>query len=352
MVCKKETSAGWLILSKNNEILLLKKRYGQWDFPKGHVESGETLEVAANRELEEETGIPPSNIERIPGFDTKLQYAFVRGNKKICKTVHVFLAKLKEDVPVKISKEHRGYKWMPLNETLTKMTYADQRDLMKKAKDFLNTSNNQYMMEDICIKCGKRKAEVGLLCSKCFVPKVKMPKPFYITKCRECGKLLVAGKWQHMSNEKLANYLAKKIKGDFTKATVDIENKEASIIYTTDDGNDVVYKYPYPIKFEKGICPNCSKMHGSYYEAILQLRGNKSKAEKLKRRFIKYAADSTFIGKEEEKHGGIDLYIGYSKVLMSFLAEEGIKDYKLSRKLHTQKEGKRLYRITVAIRFD
>ncbi len=203
---------------------------------------------------------------------------------------------------------------------------------------------------DVCIKCGKRAAEIGLLCRSCFVPKIKMPKPITIIKCRDCGKLYIQGKWQHMTTKKLSNYLAKKIKGDFERAELDIENKEAHIYYNTDNGEEVEYTFPFPLKFEKGLCPQCSRAHGGYYEAIFQLRGDPKKIRRMKNMFLRYAHDKTFINKEEEKHGGIDIYVGHSKVLIQFLAENRIKDYKLSRKLHTQKEGKRQYRITIALR--
>jgi GTP pyrophosphokinase len=48
--------AGSIVLVEGN-VLLRKTPAGHWIFPKGHVEAGETLEQAAERELEEETGV-------------------------------------------------------------------------------------------------------------------------------------------------------------------------------------------------------------------------------------------------------------------------------------------------------
>ena len=49
-------AAGGVVRNKNNEILFI-HRLGIWDLPKGKVEKGETTELAAVREVEEECGI-------------------------------------------------------------------------------------------------------------------------------------------------------------------------------------------------------------------------------------------------------------------------------------------------------
>ena len=49
-------AAGGLVTNSSNQYLFI-KRFGIWDLPKGKIELGETAEVAAIREVEEETGI-------------------------------------------------------------------------------------------------------------------------------------------------------------------------------------------------------------------------------------------------------------------------------------------------------
>jgi ADP-ribose pyrophosphatase len=49
-------AAGGVVSNKNGEILFI-RRMGKWDLPKGKIEKGESLEQAAIREVEEETGI-------------------------------------------------------------------------------------------------------------------------------------------------------------------------------------------------------------------------------------------------------------------------------------------------------
>ena len=56
---KKEKSAGGVVLRKD-DVLLLKRFAGNWVLPKGHIEKDETAEIAALREVREETGVDAS----------------------------------------------------------------------------------------------------------------------------------------------------------------------------------------------------------------------------------------------------------------------------------------------------
>ncbi len=57
----KIAAGGWVFDNNNN--LLMIKRLGFWDIPKGHLEKGETLQECAIREVEEETGIKKLKIQ-------------------------------------------------------------------------------------------------------------------------------------------------------------------------------------------------------------------------------------------------------------------------------------------------
>ena len=53
---KEKIAAGGIVRNEQGEYLCIKSR-GRWTFPKGHTESGESIEETALREVKEETGI-------------------------------------------------------------------------------------------------------------------------------------------------------------------------------------------------------------------------------------------------------------------------------------------------------
>jgi len=81
------TAGGGVLFRTHNRKreLLLIKRNGVWDLPKGKLEPSETVEECAAREVGEETGIPrPTVISHL--CDTYHEY--MENGKQIGKTTH------------------------------------------------------------------------------------------------------------------------------------------------------------------------------------------------------------------------------------------------------------------------
>lgn len=92
---KEYTAGGVVFRIKNNqlEFLLLQDVKGRWSIPKGHVESGETLEQTAIREIGEETGL--FGIKIIDKLD-KIHFFYRMNGKLIFMTTFVFLMEATE----------------------------------------------------------------------------------------------------------------------------------------------------------------------------------------------------------------------------------------------------------------
>ncbi len=128
---------------KNHEIHYLILHYisGHWDLPKGKLESGETKEQAAHRELHEETGL---TAELIPGFEESLAYVFKERGKLIQKTVTFFVGKTNQQ-RIMLSREHSGYLWLPFEQAYQRLTYENAKDLLNKADQFIKKSNKEEL---------------------------------------------------------------------------------------------------------------------------------------------------------------------------------------------------------------
>lgn len=135
-----ETSAGIVLfrqLKDQREYLLLHYPGGHFDFPKGHVERGESEHETAFRELQEETAI--QKIVWIEGFRHKIHYNYHRGPELMSKDVIFFLARTTQK-KVTLSHEHKGSVWMPYEEALQQITFQTAKDILKKAENFLKRS--------------------------------------------------------------------------------------------------------------------------------------------------------------------------------------------------------------------
>ncbi len=113
--------AGCLVVNDHREVLLVTDKERKiWTFPKGHAEHGETLEQAALREVEEETGYSVKIIKRL----SDLTYAHGETGELI--RVAMFMAR-----PAGISKnaeEETEPEWFTI-EKARKILYHDYRNL-------------------------------------------------------------------------------------------------------------------------------------------------------------------------------------------------------------------------------
>ncbi len=109
-----EEAAGGIVLNSRSEVLMMFRR-GYWDMAKGHIEAGETQEIAAVREVEEETGL--QNIE-LGDFATTTFHTFKnKKNKRILKISHWFRMFSDDTILVPQTEEDiEKLEWMPLEK--------------------------------------------------------------------------------------------------------------------------------------------------------------------------------------------------------------------------------------------
>jgi 8-oxo-dGTP pyrophosphatase MutT (NUDIX family) len=136
----REFSAGVVLFRNHPHRQYLILDYGShWDFPKGHIKTGEDSHTAAMRELLEETGIRDARL--VPGFKESMRYFYRKGGERILKSVVYFVAETSSR-QVTLSHEHTGYAWVPFEEALGRLTYPTAREMLTKAHAFLGARDS------------------------------------------------------------------------------------------------------------------------------------------------------------------------------------------------------------------
>jgi 8-oxo-dGTP pyrophosphatase MutT (NUDIX family) len=138
-----ELAAGAIIiLGDPHRILLLHHRgEDRWCFPKGHVDPGETLQMAAAREIEEEAGLTDLQIEDELG---EVSYRFYDPARdvNVFKTAVYFLASSRTE-RVRLEATFDAHRWAPLDEATRLVPFETDRSLLRKAAERLGAESQR-----------------------------------------------------------------------------------------------------------------------------------------------------------------------------------------------------------------
>ncbi len=192
-----------------------------------------------------------------------------------------------------------------------------------------------------CIECGKEKVELyNGRCSACFAAGNKLisiPSDMAIEICAHCSSVHVGGKW--VENEQPEEeIIAEKIiqesvpDEDAKDIVLKIEpvNQKGSTLEILVKARGIVREvtvkreFALNIKINRNACPECSKQASGYYEAVLQLRGDKrfldpneiKRAERIIEKLLEKLFPKNrmaYLAQRVEIKEGIDYYFGSYK---------------------------------------
>ncbi len=136
----KEQRAGGIVFRKMEdriEYLLItsNSHKSKWIFPAGHVETGETHEETALREVGEEAGMLATIICKLGNY----HYCWYRDNRKTIIDTHIFLMQYLKTLQT--NPEGRRVNFFSYEVILTLNLWEESREFMKKAHRLINESS-------------------------------------------------------------------------------------------------------------------------------------------------------------------------------------------------------------------
>lgn len=136
-----ETSAGGVVFRMDvgqPMFLLIRDSYKNWGFPKGHIEDGEQPEAAAIREVHEETGLADLSIR---GQIDTIDWFFRFRGQLIHKVCHFYLMETAEATTSPQRAEGiTACRWTRFEEAQSLISYANARELLRRAQELLAAS--------------------------------------------------------------------------------------------------------------------------------------------------------------------------------------------------------------------
>ena len=128
---KYEKSCGAIVVD-DGKVLLVKHNAGHWDFPKGHVEEGETEIETAIREVKEETNID-IKIEKENKYISEYS-----PKENVMKTVIYFIGEKVggEDKPQ--IEEVSDVEWLDVNKAVERITHQKSKEIMMQVIKDMN----------------------------------------------------------------------------------------------------------------------------------------------------------------------------------------------------------------------
>lgn len=140
---KRVFSAGGIVIKEEADgirvMVTQHSKHLGWDFPKGHVESGEAVEAAALREVKEETGVIAEIVEKVGKSeyfytDPPSNEAPEGKGERVFKTVIYFLMKQVGEGEATTPEEVSGIVWLDPEDVQGKLTFKGSREVWEKAK--------------------------------------------------------------------------------------------------------------------------------------------------------------------------------------------------------------------------
>jgi nonsense-mediated mRNA decay protein 3 len=223
-----------------------------------------------------------------------------------------------------------------------------------------------------CVECGKEGELIGPLCLECHSRKhvhASVQEFVDVVFCAHCSSIKVDDRWEEVGSvrEAIEQSLMRavtapkdvSVEGFQMSLTEKDEKTYEAVIdaVLASHGHEFNRTLTTTARIKRGVCGECSKQQGSYFEATLQLRGdarvlNRGNEEEMRQRILDRVAAlransrGVFVSK-------LDFYFSTAqaaRIVARELQDLRCAEYKESTSLWGIRDGRDIYRVTFLVR--
>lgn len=128
-----DIAGGVVVNTHTGHILVVNQNNDSWSLPKGHVEDGETLLAAAQREITEESGITHIIPQARLGTYERLRIGKggVGEDASERKTIHIYLFSTDEDTLLPRDLGNPEARWVPRKDVVNLLTHEKDKEFFQ-----------------------------------------------------------------------------------------------------------------------------------------------------------------------------------------------------------------------------
>lgn len=231
-----------------------------------------------------------------------------------------------------------------------------------------------------CPDCGREVDDlVAGSCPRCAADRldiVKVPEDVPVVRCAHCGRYEDSGGWADPSGDREEDLLERarrviQVPNDLTDVQLELgphwqDERHLHVDVVVEGsfhGEPVAGAGETVVHVRNGVCGECSRRAGGYFEAIIQVRGHPDRPltdvdeleEQVRAELDRLAGrQGAFFSKIDQVRGGLDFYVGSTEVARVLSRELvnrwGATHQETAKLVGKTSDGEDMFRVTMLVR--